>query len=97
MSDDLQARLEGTMRDIKKVIGAEVIGTITGLTVEKTKNTLMLTPDSREGIFVLTYINDIGDHITIPVTTTSLHIEMREQEYKPFPTEKKIQIDAYQD
>jgi hypothetical protein len=66
-------------------------------TVEKTKNTLMLTPDSREGIFVLTYINDIGDHITIPVTTTSLHIEMREQEYKPFPTEKKIQIDAYQD
>lgn len=84
---------------IKKVLGTKTLGKIEGITVEKTtaNDVLMLQPTAPDPIFVVSYINEIGDEITIPISTTSLHISVRQGEYKPFPTEKAIQIEAFQD
>lgn len=93
---DLRERIDRVQEQVEKAIGVVQIGEIEGLTVKKTAGTLLLSPTANNSIFVLTYINEIGDHITVPISTTSLHIEMQ-QEYTPFPTEKKIQVEAYQD
>jgi len=84
---------------VNKVLGTKTLGNIEGITVEKTtaNDILMLQPTVPNPVFIVSYINEIGDEITIPISTTSLHISVRQGEYKPFPTENAIQVEAFQD
>lgn len=91
--------LEALNKRINKLIGLETLGKVDGITVEKTKdnNCVILSPTAPDPVFVISYINEIGDNIVVPISSTSLHIEVQQGAYKPFACDKAIQIEAYSD
>lgn len=91
--------LNEVAKRVKDLLGTETLGVVEGITVEKTSSNdvLMLKPTAPDPVFVLSYINDIGENITIPIEATSLHISVQQGPYEKAAGEESITIPGYQD
>lgn len=92
--------LNEVAKRVRKVLGTKTLGKVEGILVEKTSanDTLMLSPTAAlDPVFIVSYINDMGDNITIPIEASSLHISVRQGPYQKFPSEEPVTIPAYMD